>query len=310
MCETFVYARSLLLLLAAIVLTAAACGGEDDITPTPIPQRTATLVVATATTARSPTATSTAPPTAAPIDPGLPTGFPLDPEQRTDRVTGAVGARHVEQGGGAAVRHVSAGEHVADDPVVANTAGWNCRTHVEYEGVPAVDWYVRTGTPVYATMDGEAILMLNTVANAFDYYNVSREPYLGNPDRSRASVTPFSGPGGGMGLYVVVLNEEFRTEYGHFDLAATVAAVPASAFVAPYSPSYGYATDFATPMPVTFGAQIATWTVRKGDLIGYTGDSGYSEAPHLHYRITRRATGETLCPTAEAGFAAGGWLFR
>jgi hypothetical protein len=159
-------------------------------------------------------------------------------------------------------------------------------------------------------MDGEAILMLNTIVNAFDYYDVSREPYLGDPDRSRAPVAPFPGPGGGMGLYVAVLNDAFRAEYGHFDLAGTLAAVPATGFVAPYSAAYAYAAEFAAPMPVTFGAQIAMWRVRKGDLIGYTGDSGYSEAPHLHYRITRRATGETLCPSTEDGFADGAWLFR
>jgi hypothetical protein len=45
-------------------------------------------------------------------------------------------------------------------------------------------------------------------------------------------------------------------------------------------------------------------------VIGYTGDAGYSEAPHLHYVITERASGRSLCPTEESGFDDGGWLTR
>ena len=54
---------------------------------------------------------------------------------------------------------------------------------------------------------------------------------------------------------------------------------------------------------------LASWAVRRGDVVGYSGDAGYSEAPHLHYTV-RRQGGGLLCPTAEAGFEDGGWLFR
>jgi murein DD-endopeptidase MepM/ murein hydrolase activator NlpD len=199
---------------------------------------------------------------------------------------------------------------VSGDPAVANASGWNCRTHVEYEGAPAVDWYVPQGTPVYATHDGTATLFFNTHANAFDFYGLPREPYLGNPDRSRAPVTPFPGPGGGMGLYVSVANDGFRTDYGHLTLATIAEVVPAGAFVAPYGEDYAYAATFAVPRHFSVADVIARWPVRRGDLIGFTGDSGYSEAPHLHYQVTRLSTGAKLCPTAEAGFDDGGWLER
>ncbi|HET6614472.1 MAG TPA: hypothetical protein VFH62_01185, partial [Dehalococcoidia bacterium] len=74
---------------------------------------------------------------------------------------------------------------------------------------------------------------------------------------------------------------------------------PDDAFSAPYSRAFDYASAFAVPQSFTYGAQVATWPVRKGDVIGYTGDAGYSEAPHLHYVITNRATGTRLCPTGE-----------
>jgi hypothetical protein len=54
---------------------------------------------------------------------------------------------------------------------------------------------------------------------------------------------------------------------------------------------------------------VARWPVRRGEVIGYSGDSGYSEGPHLHYTV-RRTDGELLCPTTEDGFGDGGWLFR
>ncbi|MEX2225556.1 MAG: M23 family metallopeptidase [Dehalococcoidia bacterium] len=226
-----------------------------------------------------------------------------------DRVTGAVGSRVIEVGAGPPIRDVSV-QQASDDPDLANASGWNCRVHVEYEATPAVDWYVPSGTAVYATMDGDAVLIANTVANGFDYHAVDREPYIGNPDRTRAPLDPFPGPGGGMGIYVAVAGEEFRTDYGHLQIDPTLAAIPDEAFVAPYGRSFDYASAFSTPAPLAFGVQVARWPVRKGDVIGYTGDSGYSEAPHLHYVITRRPTGERLCPTGEAGFDDGGWLMR
>ena len=198
----------------------------------------------------------------------------------------------------------------SDDPALANANGWNCRVHQEYEGAPAVDWYVQTGTPVYATMDGEAMLFVNTIVNAFDYYGVSREPYIGNPDRARAPLSPFPGPGGGMGVYVAIVSETHRAAYGHLELDATITHVPVGAFRGGFSRTFDYRGAFDTPRRFDIADQVAAWQVKRGDVIGYTGDAGYSEAPHLHYAITRRSDGATLCATGEAGFADNGWLFR
>ena len=230
---------------------------------------------------------------------------------RTDVVVGVPGARAIQRAGGVSVREVSEQLQPSDDPVPANASGWNCRVHAEYEGgIPAVDWYVPAGTPVYATMDGAATLWFNTFANGFEFYGVDREPYIGNPDRPRAPIAVFPGPGGGMGLYVSIENGAFRSEYGHLDPRPTIPAVPGNAFIAPYDAAYDYATEFAAPRPNSATVAIASWQVRRGDVIGFTGDTGYSEAPHLHYQITRLSDGRALCPTAEAGFADGGWLLR
>ena len=208
------------------------------------------------------------------------------------------------------MREVSEVRQVSGDPTDEDAYGWNCATHFEYEGAPAVDWYVPIGTPVHATMDGTATLLINTVANGFDYYGVSREPYIGDPDRTRAPVTAFPGPGGGMGVYVSVINDSYRTDYGHLSIAATIANIPAGAFITPYSIAYDFEAAFATPQPTSSATFVATWEVRRGDIIGYTGDAGYSEAPHLHYQITRQSDGQKLCPTGEAQFIDGGWLSR
>jgi hypothetical protein len=213
-------------------------------------------------------------------------------------------------GAGPTVRETSERLHVSDDAEEANASGWDCRVHLEYEGRPAVDWYVPIGRPVCATMDGQATLILNTAVNAFDYYGVPREPYLGNPDRARAPISPFPGPGGGMGLYVSVTNGRYRIDLGHLSLDATIANVPAAAFTPGYTASSGLASLFGVPRGIAEGEIIAAWPVRRGDVVGFTGDSGYSEAPHLHYAITRLADGARLCPTREPGFEDNGWLLR
>jgi murein DD-endopeptidase MepM/ murein hydrolase activator NlpD len=239
----------------------------------------------------------------------LPYGFPLDPSQLTDVVVGASGQRRNVTAGGPAVREVSERLHVSGDAAAANSSGWNCRVHVEYEGSPAVDWYVPAGSPVYATLDGTATLYVNTVANAFDYYGVDREPYIGEPDRARAPVTPVPGPGGGMGVWVSIAGGEYRTDYGHLDVRSTTAALDGSAFIAPFTAATDYAGEFSTPQATGSAAVVARWPVRRGDVIGFTGDAGYSEAPHLHYVVARVGSGEKLCPTREPGFSDGGWLF-
>ena len=222
---------------------------------------------------------------------------------------GEVGARTIDWEAGATAAVYSGAMQVSDDPVSANAMGWNCRTHVEYEGTPAVDWYLAPGTPVYATMDGFASLYAISIPNAFDYYGADPEPYIGNPDRTRAPLSPFPGPGGGKGVYVEVVNSDFATEYGHLDVFATLEAVPADRYNPPYSGTYDYDSEFNVMRAFNDETLIATWPVRAGDVIGYTGDSGYSEAPHLHYTV-RRLGGDLLCPTEEQGFDDGGWLAR
>lgn len=180
--------------------------------------------------------------------------------------------------------------------------------HVAFEGRPAVDWYLPTGTPVYATMDGTASLYVITTTNAFDYYGVSREPYIGLPSDA-ASVSPFPGPGGGKGAFVQIENDEFITESAHLELRRTAEVVPADAFQPGYSPGPGLVEAFAPMRSYLDSTFVARWHVHRGDLVGYTGDAGYSEAPHLHYTV-RRPGGGLLCPTDEAGFADGGWLLR
>ncbi len=301
-------------ILALLTLTLAACTTTSpNRTPTPAASSTPAAATTTATPAeRSPSPTTTATPeaTATLVASIEPVGFPLDPKLHADRVAGKVGSRRIEIGAGPTLLDYSSKQQSADDTAQANESGWDCRVHVEYEAAPAVDWYVQPGEPVRATMDGVATLTINTTVNAFDHYGVSREPYIGNPDRARAPVSPFPGPGGGMGVYLSVANDAFRTDYGHFDLAPTIAGVPDGAFVDGYTRATDYAATFAVPRSAGVGDAIATWPVRRGDVIGFTGDTGYSEAPHLHYTITRLTDGARLCPTDEPGFDDAGWLFR
>jgi murein DD-endopeptidase MepM/ murein hydrolase activator NlpD len=231
---------------------------------------------------------------------------------RVNVVIGKKGSRQIATAEGPAVADYSEVDQPGDDPVAANAGGWNCRTHREYEGKPAVDWYVPEGQPVYATLDGEATLYIVTTVNAFDFYGVEREPYYGDPDRARAPLDPFAGrPGGGKGVFVHVENERYIANYGHLSLARTLEAAPPDAFIAPYGPSYDYAAVFGTPRRFDEFDAIARWEVRAGEVIGYTGDTGYSEAPHLHYEIAALGPEPVwLCPTREEGFGDGGWLFR
>jgi murein DD-endopeptidase MepM/ murein hydrolase activator NlpD len=225
-------------------------------------------------------------------------------------VVGTAGSRTIQWGAGPEAVAYSRDDQPSDDPERANRSGWDCRVHVEYEGQPAVDWYVPVGTPVRATMAGTATLYVVTVTNAFDYYGVAREPYIGNPDRTRAPLSPFPGPGGGKGVFIRVENEGCVTEYAHLDVARTVAPLAASVFLSGYSSDYDYAGIFAPLRDFRVSTAIAQWTVKSGDVIGFSGDSGYSEAPHLHYTVGRSGAASLLCPTAEAGFADGGWLMK
>jgi len=90
-------------------------------------------------------------------------------------VSGVPGNRALQWGEGPTALEYSRDDQPSGDPDRANRCGWNARLHVEYEGQPAVDWYIPPGTPVVATMDGTATLLINTVSNPFDVYGVSRE---------------------------------------------------------------------------------------------------------------------------------------
>jgi hypothetical protein len=310
---------SLLLALAAIGLSACSTGGDGSSTsptsqategrptarasavpgsPTPAPTATATA-----------TATATITATAASAE-TEPLGFPIDPALKLGLVIGTAGSRTVRWGAGPDAETFSRYDQPSDDPEAANRSGWNCRVHVEYEGQPAIDWYIPEGTAVRATMDGTATLYAITVTNAFDYYGVAREPYLGNPDRARASVSPFPGPSGGKGIFVRVENAEFIVDYAHLNLAETAQVLPAEAFLSGYGPDSDYVGLFTPIGDVNAATPIARWPVKRGDVIGLSGDSGYSEAPHLHYTIRRVDNPLLLCPTEEAAFEDGGWLAK
>lgn len=255
-----------------------------------------------------PTPTPTPEPTVHPGPAEQPLGFPVDPRQPVGWVTGEPGKRTIAWDAGPHAETYTREYQPSGDPVAANSGGWNCRTHVAYEGRPAVDWYLPVGTPIYATMAGTARLYVITVTNAFDYYGVSREPYLGDPQD--APLSPFPGPGGGKGVYVEIVNGTFVTESAHLEVGATLAIVPDGAFVGSYSRDTDYASLFAGMRAHTDATLVAEWSVERGELIGYSGDAGYSEAPHLHYTIRRTSGGGLLCPTGETGFADGGWLIQ
>lgn len=303
--------RAFLLSLGAWAL--AACEGSGG-KPAPSPAPSATNAPPP-TPASSPTPTATSPaasPTATPTPaPRLePLGFPIDPATRLGTVSGEAGARAIRWGEGPTALDYSRDDQPSNDPERANRCGWNARLHVEYEGQPAVDWYIPVGTPVYATMDGTASLLINTVSNPFEVYGVSREPYLGNPDRDHAPIVPFPGPGGGQGVFVRIRNSAFQTDMGHLELIATSGLVPRSAWIGGLGPDTDFATRYRELRDFRVADLAATWEVRAGDLVGYSGDSGYSEAPHLHYTIRRAGFATLLCPTTEPGFDDAGWLFR
>ena len=239
-----------------------------------------------------------------------PGGFPIDPAMKLGLVVGRSPERSVVWDAGPDALTYSRDYQTSDDLDRANNSGWDCRVHVEYEGQPAVDWYVPVGTPIHATMDGTATLNIVTVTNAFDFYGAARGPYMGNPERPQAVVAPFQGVSGGKGVFVEVENDGFVTDYGHLDPALTIPSVDPSAFADGYASDSDYATLFAPLRDFRVFTTVARWTVKRGDVIGYAGDTGYSDAPHLHYTIRRAGSPSLLCPTAEYGFDDGGWLFK
>ncbi len=302
---------AVLVAVLSLLATALTCGSAHSPSATPSP----VTVPATRTTEASPSAalspTPTTTPTAKRSGPaGQPLGFPIDPATRLGLVAGAPGTRTIEWGAGSDALSYTRDSQPSDDPDAANRSGWDCRVHVEYEGKPAVDWYIATGTPVLSTMDGVATLYAITTANGFDYYGIAPEPYLGNPDRSRAPLNPFPGFSGGLGVYVEIDSGEFLTTSAHLDLQRSVHVVPAAKFYPGYSADTDYESLFSSIPASRQGTPIAQWQVRRGDIIGYSGDAGYSEAPHLHYTVQRGGSNRLICPTTEAGFDDGGWLLK
>lgn len=276
----------------------------------PPPDNPTASPVATSTSTNTPS--PTVPPVTSSPTPARsttePTGFPIDPGLRVGLAVIDGDARSIRWGAGPTVEAYTRDDQPSNDPERANTGGWNCRTHQEYENQPAVDWYIPVGTPIRATMDGMASLIVITTSNPFDVYRVSREPYLGNPDRARAPVNAFNGPGGGKGVFVRVEGAEFTTEYAHLDVTRTAAVVPAAAWDSAFPTGSDRFARFGPLRDFQSGTLAARWPVRRGDVIGMSGDSGYSEAPHLHYTVAR---GSSLrCPTAESGYADAGWLLK
>jgi len=269
-----------------------------------VPQTDATI------TPTSPLASPTPSPTpSAPLD--LPVGFPLDQSLRPMRVTETAQGRELVAPAGDGPTVVAVARDYqprSQNDLEANRYGWNCRLHNTYEGAPAVDWYLPSRTPVLATMRGQAELFVITTVNSFAYYGVDARLYLGLPSPS-LPLYPFAGPSGGMGVFVSVLNGDLRAEYGHLDLAGTLALVPDSGFLAPYSRAFAYDPRFDRPLQPDQGTVVARWTVQKGGVVGFVGNTGYSDVPHLHYQIVTRDRRTKFCPTEEP-FPLAGWLFR
>jgi murein DD-endopeptidase MepM/ murein hydrolase activator NlpD len=296
------------LLVALVLALALAACGDDDASPSPTHEPSPSATVPPTATA-APTATPAPTPTATYWLIGE-VGFPVDPNLPLGVVEGAAGSRTLAfDGDGPTAYDYALNDQPSDDADAANRSGWNCRTHFEYEGIAAVDFYVPIGTPIYSTTGGTATLYAISTGNDFDRYGVDREPYIGNPDRANAPVSPFPGPSGGLGVYVEAEGDGFLTTYGHLDLELTAQIVGANAYLAGFSADSDWKALFSEVPQPRVPTAIASWPLRRGDVIGYSGDAGYSEAPHLHYTI-QRPGGPLLCPTQESGFEDGGWLFR
>lgn len=240
-----------------------------------------------------------------------PIGFPLPPSLRPMRVVETARGRIVADPApdGPTVLEVARDLQTRpQNDMEANRYGWNCRLHDQYEGAPAVDWYLPAGTPVQATMRGTAELYVITTANSFAYYGVDPGIMLGLPPPTTPRY-PLPGHSGGMGIFVSILNGGLRAEYGHLDLAATLPLVPPQAFVPPYSRDFPYEATFGRPRNFTETTLIARWPVQHGDVIGRVGNTGYSDVPHLHYQIVTADRKTKYCPTREP-FPFAGWLFQ
>jgi hypothetical protein len=239
-----------------------------------------------------------------------PIGFPVDPNLRPMQVIVTPQGKQIAPAApdGPTVLQVARDIQVRrENDEAANRYGWNCRLHTYYEGAPAVDWYLPEGTPLIATMRGQAELYFITTVNAFEYYGVDKSITLGLPSPNMPRF-PLPGPGGGMGIFVSILNGDLRAEYGHLELRQTVNLVPPNAWMAPYSRSYDFPARFGRPVDHTNITLVARWDVQRGNVVGFVGNTGYSDVPHIHYQVVTRDRGTKYCPTSEDGGTAG-WLF-
>jgi hypothetical protein len=156
-------------------------------------------------------------------------------------------------------------------------------------------------------MRGQAELYFISTTNAFAFYGVDPAVTLGLPPPS-TPLYPLPGDGGGMGVFVSILNGNLRAEYGHLDPDRTVALVPESAFLPPFSRNFNFGARFAPLRPPYQITLVATWPVEAGAVVGYVGNTGYSEVHHLHYQIVTRDRQTKFCPTRE-DLPGAGWLF-
>ena len=285
---------------APLLLLAAACSGDDV---------RETVGVTVSQPPNLATATPTPTPTPAPSA-DEPVGFPVQPTLRPLQVLDTPQGRVVAPPSPTGPTVLEVARDYQTRPAndgEANRYGWNCRVHDKHEGGPGVDWYLPAGTPVVATMRGQAELYVVSISNAFEYYGVDPRLTLGLPSPTMP-LYPLPGPGGGMGIFVSVLNGDLRAEYGHLDLDRTLALVPERAFIAPFSKSFNYDARFSRPIPHDQVTLVATWQVEEGAVVGYVGNTGYSDVPHLHYQVVTRDRKTKFCPTREP-LPSSGWLF-
>jgi hypothetical protein len=264
-------------------------------------------------TVAPPTPRATPRPTATPATTtslDLPIGFPVDERLRPMQVIMTPQGKQVVEAAtnGPTVVEVARDYQTrVQNDEASNRYGWNCRLHDYYEGAPGVDWYLPEGTPLIATMRGQAEFYIITTSNAFEYYGVDKAVTLGLPAPDMP-LYPLPGPGGGMGIFVSILNGDLRAEYGHLELTKSLTVIPQGAYVPPYSPTFNYPSRFSRMAGHLDINLIARWNAQRGDVVGYVGNTGYSDVAHIHYQVISRDRLRKYCPTLEQ-LPNSGWLF-
>jgi hypothetical protein len=293
----------LLLFTLTLLIACNRSEGGGVETPTQVPGEETVPVTQppTAPTAPSPQAAQYA---------DLPVGFPVDPQLRPMQVVLTAAGKSIAPAAANGPTVLEAARDLqrrAENDELANKYGWNCRVHNRHEGAPAIDWYLPEGTPVVATMRGQAELYMITTSNAFEYYGVQHSLTLGLPDPN-APLYPLPGPGGGMGIFVSIVNGDLRAEYGHL-APSSLSIVKPGSFIAPYSPTFNYAGRFGAMRSHEDITLVASWPVEEGDIVGHVGNTGYSDVAHVHYQVLTKDRKTKFCPTFEP-FPYNGWLFE